>query len=71
LCYDISEVSGVSNKKFQITKNKYQTNHNDPISKFQTIGYPEGSLFQPGFTPLTSYNDPSGLRYHPEQLQGC
>jgi hypothetical protein len=26
-------------KKFQITKNKYQTNHNDQNSKFQTIGF--------------------------------
>jgi hypothetical protein len=25
-------------KKFQITNNKYQTNHNDRNSKFQTIG---------------------------------
>jgi hypothetical protein len=27
-----------ANKKFQITNNKYQTNHNDQNSKFQTIG---------------------------------
>jgi hypothetical protein len=26
-------------KKFQITKYKYQTNHNDRNSKFQTIGF--------------------------------
>jgi len=25
-------------EKFQITNNKYQTNHNDLNSKFQTIG---------------------------------
>jgi len=30
-------VSGVSNKKFQITKHKKQTNNNDRNSKFQTI----------------------------------
>jgi len=33
------KVSGVSNKKFQITKHKYQTNHNDRNSKFQTIDF--------------------------------
>jgi len=26
-------------KKFQITIHKYQTNHNDRNSKFQTIGF--------------------------------
>jgi len=31
-------VSGVSNKKFQITNHKYQTNHNDLNSKSQTNG---------------------------------
>ena len=30
--------SGFSNKKFQITNTKYQTNHNDRNSKSQTIG---------------------------------
>jgi hypothetical protein len=38
-----TEVSGVSVqvsaiKKFQIANYKYQTNHNDQNSKFQTIG---------------------------------
>jgi hypothetical protein len=35
------KVSGVqvsAIKKFQITKHKYQTNHNDQNLKFQTIG---------------------------------
>jgi hypothetical protein len=37
------QVSGVgvrtsAIKKFQITNHKYQTNHNDLNSKFQTIG---------------------------------
>ena len=33
------QCSGFRNKKFQITKHKYQTNHNDLNSKSQTIGF--------------------------------
>jgi len=35
----IVSVFRLGDKKFQITKNNYQTNHNDQNPKFQTIGF--------------------------------